>query len=224
MFYRPLTPIVKNLLIINVIMFVASMALGDGFSEMMAGHYITSELFKPWQILTHMFMHAGFTHILFNMIGVYFFGTYLEDHWGGKRFLTYYLLTGLGAFFLHFLIIYLRIQQVEPLLTPEQIATVYSEAMANLNDLLNRGVVGASGALFGLLIAFGLIFPNVRLMLLFPPIPIKARTLALGYGAIELYLALSHPGDNVAHFAHLGGMLFGYIILKYWQKRGNIFY
>jgi hypothetical protein len=154
------------------------------------------------------------------------------------------MITGLGAFALHYLVIYLRMMQLGADIDPAFLSEVYekglntildgkeyaiqgqalvSEKMNSINWLLNGSVVGASGALFGLLIGFGLLFPNVKLMLLFPPIPIKARTLALGYGALELYLALQNPGDGVAHFAHLGGMLVGYILLKYWQKRGKAY-
>jgi membrane associated rhomboid family serine protease len=238
MMFPPITTVVKNIIIINVLMFVASLVFKEQFFELMSGHYLASDLFKPWQIITHMFMHGGFSHILFNMFGVFFFGTYLERHWGSQRFLIYYMICGLGAFALHFLIVYLRMQQIEPLLTPEDIQKVIEEGPAlfrsgrnwvgtlgDYNSLINGSVVGASGALFGLLIGFGLIFPEVRVMLLFPPIPIKARVLALGYGAFELLMAFqNNPGDNVAHFAHLGGMLVGYIMLKIWQKRGSPFY
>lgn len=237
--FPPITPVVKNLIIINVLMFLATMALGDSFRELMSGHYFSSGNFQIWQIVTHMFMHGGFSHILFNMFGVFFFGVYLERHWGAQRFLTYYIICGLGAFALHFLIVYLQIMQVESGLTADQLAYVAekgfehwqynrstgTELMDKLILLREQPVVGASGALFGLLIGFGLIFPNVRVMLLFPPIPIKARVLALGYGAVELFMAFqNNPGDNVAHFAHLGGMLVGYILLKIWQKRGSPFY
>jgi membrane associated rhomboid family serine protease len=238
MMFPPITPLVKNIIILNVLMFLALLAFKDPFDELMAGHYITSHQFKPWQIVTHMFMHGGFQHILFNMFGIFFFGTYLERHWGPKRFLTYYMISGLGAFALHFVIVYLRIQQVEPLLSPEEIQLVIQKGqdlfnsdrnwqgtLGVYNKLVNGSVVGASGALFGLLIGFGLIFPDVRVMLLFPPIPIKAKVLALGYGAFELIMAFQNQeGDNVAHFAHLGVMLVGFIMLKIWQKKGGSFH
>jgi membrane associated rhomboid family serine protease len=236
MFGARLTLVVKNILIINVIMFLATNVLDDWFSEAMAGHWIGSDAFRPWQIITHMFMHGGFRHILFNMIGVFVFGAMLEQVWGPKKFLTYYLLTGLGAMALHFLVVYLRITYVEGMLSTEQIAEVYRNGyeifhssqkyvdvnMDALNKLVNVGMVGASGALFGLIIGFAMLFPNLRLQLLFPPIPVKAKTLAIVYGGFELISAFGNQGDHIAHFAHLGGMLFGFIILKYWQKKGTL--
>ncbi len=237
MFGARLTLVVKNILIINVIMFLATNVLGDWFSEAMAAHWFESEFFRPWQIVTHMFMHGGFTHILFNMVGVFVFGTMLEQVWGPKKFLAYYMLTGFGAMALHFLVVYFRIQYIESLMSPEQIAQVYREgaelmrtgyvyvegsSAKDLNGLLNGGMVGASGAVFGLLIGFAMLFPDLRLQLLFPPIPVKAKTLAIVYGGFELFQAFGNQGDHIAHFAHLGGMLFGFIILKYWQKKGTL--
>ncbi|MCB0761371.1 MAG: rhomboid family intramembrane serine protease [Flavobacteriales bacterium] len=240
MFFRPLTPVVKNLIIINALMFLATQALqgtlGGWMEVYLSGHWFTSPLFRPWQIITHMFMHANFQHILFNMFGVYVFGVMLEQMWGAKRFLTYYMLSGLGAVALHFLFVYFRLSAAAEVLTPEQIAEVLSRGhdlllthrnyvdvnMAHYNSLLNGGMLGASGALFGLILAFGLLFPNLQLMLLFPPIPIRARWLAFGYAAFEIFSAFGSPNDGVAHFAHLGGMIAGYIVLKYWQKKGML--
>lgn len=237
MFGGRLTLVVKNIIIINVIMFLATNVLGDWFGETMAGHWIGSEAFRPWQIITHMFMHGGFSHILFNMIGVFVFGAMLEQVWGPKKFLTFYLISGLGAMALHFLVVYLRINYVESLLSVEQIAEVYqnsyavfksgreayiNENMQSLNLLLNVGMVGASGALFGLITGFAMLFPDLKLQLLFPPIPIKARTLAIAYGGFELFQAFGSEGDHIAHFAHLGGMLVGFIILMYWKKKGTL--
>ncbi len=238
MFGARLTLVVKNILIINVIMFLATNVLGDWFSEAMAGHWLGAEAFRPWQILTHMFMHQGFTHILFNMIGVYILGGMLEQIWGPKKFLIYYLLSGLGAIALHFLVVYIRIQFVEGSLSIDEIAQVYQygyeayvkKSSAGFNDgqvdlilLINNGMVGASGAVFGLIAGFAMLFPDLKIQLLFPPIPMKARTFALGYGAIELLSAFGNiPGDSIAHFAHLGGMLVGFIILMYWKKKGTL--
>lgn len=234
-----LPTVVKNLLIINVLMFLASQLFGDGFYYLMAGFHFQSAHFEIWQVVTHMFMHGSLTHLFFNMFALYMFGGALESTWGPKRFLTYYMLTGIGAYFLHFLVITIEMQSVMQLMAPESIQDVLQNGafilesgknytaplMSKLNFLVNTGVVGASGAVFGILLAFGMLFPNTRLMLLFPPIPIKAKIFVLGYGAIELMLALqNNPGDSVAHFAHLGGMLFGYIILKYWQKKRTNFY
>ncbi len=200
----------------------------------LSGFYYQSVNFRPWQIVTHMFMHGGFTHIFFNMYALFLFGSILERHWGAKRFLTYYLLCGFGAFFLHELVNHLEIRSLMAALGNTEIQEViengyelllsgknYSDStLGSLNLAINIPVVGASGAVFGLLLAFGMLFPDTRLMLLFPPIPIKAKWFVIVYGAIELILALrGFEGDQIAHYAHLGGMLFGYLILKYWQLK-----
>lgn len=239
MMFPPITPLVKNIIILNVLMFLGLLALKDPFHDLMAGYYPFSHQFRPWQIVSHMFMHGGFQHILFNLIGIFFFGIYLERHWGAKRFLIYYMICGLGAFVLHFLIVYLQVGHLEAQMTVEQITEVYQTAeqhwAANrgygnaLQDelivLMNIPVVGASGALFGLIMGFGFLFPEVRVMLLFPPIPLKARVLAIGYAAIEVLMIFqNNPGDNIAHFAHLGGGLTGFIMLKIWQKKGGSFH
>jgi membrane associated rhomboid family serine protease len=230
--------VTKNILIINVLMFLASQVLPESFSTNMTGYFFQSENFRPWQIITHMFMHGNLMHIFFNMFGVYMFGATLEHYWGSKRFLNYYLLCGLGAFGLHQFITYIEVQQLSASLSEDLLRQVYligNEALmegknftnptaANLNIALNIGMVGASGCLFGLLLAYGMMFPNAELFLMFIPVPIKAKWFVLGYGAVELVMALRNaPGDNVAHYAHLGGMIFGYIILKYWQKKGKLY-
>jgi len=203
------TPVVKNLIIINVIVF-----LGQGaFPQLefyFMGHYPLSPEFQPWQMVTHMFMHGGFTHLLFNMFALFVFGSALERVWGAKRFLIYYLLCGVGAFFFYEFTLGIDIYQ----------------QIGSFNPNRDLGwVVGASGSVFGLLLGFGMLFPNTQLMLLFPPIPIKAKYFVIGYGAIELMMAFkSSPGDNVAHFAHLGGMLIGYILIKKWQSDRQNFY
>jgi membrane associated rhomboid family serine protease len=230
--------VTKNILIINVLVFLACQVMPESFDKALTGYYFQSENFRPWQIVTHMFMHGNLMHIFFNMFGVYMFGSTLEHYWGPKRFLNYYLLCGLGAFGLHQFITYIEVQQLSSELSSDLLRQVYligNEALmegknftnptaANLNIALNIGMVGASGCLFGLLLAYGMMFPNAELFLMFLPIPIKAKWFVLGYGAIELVMALRNaPGDNVAHFAHLGGMIFGYIILKYWQKKGKLY-
>lgn len=230
--------VTKNILIINVLVFLACQVMPESFDKALTGYYFQSENFRSWQIVTHMFMHGNLMHIFFNMFGVYMFGSTLEHYWGPKRFLNYYLLCGLGAFGLHQFITYIEVQQLSSELSSDLLRQVYligNEALmegknftnptaANLNIALNIGLVGASGCLFGLLLAYGMMFPNAELFLMFLPIPIKAKWFVLGYGAIELVMALRNaPGDNVAHFAHLGGMIFGYIILKYWQKKGKLY-
>ena len=221
--FQLLPEIIKNLLIINGLFFLATVVLGNVFGmdlNSLLGLYLPqSDFFQPFQLVTHMFMHGNLGHIFFNMFALWMFGYALENIWGPKKFLTYYLLTGLGAFFLHELINGIQIFQAAGTFWPSEGQLPYIDP-----SLWARPVLGASGAVFGLILAFALIFPNARLMLLFPPIPLKARTLAFILAGIELIQIVRQADDNVAHFAHLGGMLFGYIILKYWQKRGNIFH
>lgn len=222
--------VVRNLIIINVLFYIGSMVIGDGEAlRMFAGTYPGSPFFRPWQVITHMFMHGGLGHIFFNMFALFMFGSQLERLWGPQRFLNYYLISGLGGFFLHeFFIGYQFYLDYGTFFPPEEL--MLPRGISGLNrvkylEIIYGRVVGASGAVFGLLLAFGMLFPNTRLMLLFPPIPIKAKYFVFGYGAIELLLAFQNGGsDNVAHFAHLGGMLFGYLLLKRWQKDRGSFY
>ena len=244
--YRPsfldsIPVVVKNLIIVNVLMLLATFVLekvGINLYTHLGLHFPLSEKFRLHQIFTHMFMHGGITHLFFNMFALYMFGRVLESVWGPKRFLTYYLVTGIGAAVLHTAVNYFEYYRVTSQLTPEQIEYVkevgygiwaegknFSEPLlSKLNLALNTPTVGASGAVFGILLGFGMLFPNTQLMLLFPPIPIKAKYFVIGYGAIELYLGFAQPGSNVAHFAHLGGMLFGYFMIKYWNKNSKGFY
>lgn len=228
-----LTPAVKNIIIINVLIYLACFVV-PGLNDALTGYYFASPNFRPWQIVTHMFMHSMSdpTHIFFNMYALYLFGTALENYWGTKRFVIYYMVCGLGAFFLHMGVSYFEIQKIMQSLSDKEIYQVmitgleegkrYNAQMVELYSAINTGVVGASGAVFGVLLGFGMLFPNTELMLLFPPIPLKAKYFVMIYGAIEFFLAMRQTtGDNVAHYAHLGGMLFGYLLLKYWQKKGN---
>jgi membrane associated rhomboid family serine protease len=228
-----LTPAVKNIIIINVLIYLACFVV-PGLNDALTGYYFASPNFRPWQIVTHMFMHSqyDFTHIFFNMYALYLFGTALENYWGTKRFVIYYMTCGVGAFFLHMGVSYFEIQKMMSVLSDREIYQVmisgleegkaYKVQMVELYSAINTGVVGASGAVFGVLLGFGMLFPNTELMLLFPPIPLKAKYFVMIYGAIEFFLAMRQTtGDNVAHYAHLGGMLFGYLLLKYWQKKGN---
>ena len=185
--------------------------------------------FQPWQVVTHMFMHGDLGHIFFNMFALFMFGSQLERVWGPQRFLTYYVVCGLGAFALHELVVGLQFYADYGTFFPavEQFVSPNASPLqkARVMEIVYGRVVGASGAVFGLLLAFGMLFPNTQLMLLFPPIPIRAKYFVMGYGAIELLLALQNsPGDNVAHFAHLGGMIFGYVLLKRWQQDRGHFY
>ena len=226
--FQQATPVVRNLLIINIIFYVVTHFLAPELRLMLAGYYPSAPQFQPWQVVTHMFMHASLGHIFFNMFALFMFGSQLERVWGPKRFLNYYLACGLGAFFLHevvvgygYLMDYGTWFPTAEALFPNLGYCAAERAAARVFV----PVVGASGAVFGLLLGFGMLFPNTRLQLLFPPVPIKARYFVLGYGALELILALdNNPGDNVAHFAHLGGMIFGYLLLKRWQRDRDVFY
>jgi membrane associated rhomboid family serine protease len=232
-----LPPVVKNLLIINGLMFLATLALGSmGYDlvDYLGLHYFTSERFNVVQLVTHMFMHGGFHHILFNMFALWMFGYMLENVWGSKRFLQYYIYTGIGAALIQLLVTYLRIASLESQIPPEMVETVYrdglavlqqgknyrDEAMASLNALINTPMIGASGAVFGILLAFGMMFPNTPLYLYFL-FPIKAKYFVIGYGLIELIFGIANrPGDNVARFAHLGGMIVGFLLIKFWKRKG----
>lgn len=243
--YRPsgfsmLPPVVKNLLIINAIFFLATIVMQSTFNINMVKylglHYPLSQNFGIWQLVSYMFMHGGFTHILFNMFALWMFGNVLENVWGPKRFLNYYLITGIGAALVQLFIAWIRIKSIESGLHPEQIAMVIQEgadvlsrgmnyqdtAMRDLNSIINTPTVGASGAVFGILLAFGMMFPNSLIYVYFA-IPIKAKYFVMIYGAIELWMGFSNnPNDNVAHFAHLGGMIFGFFLILLWKKKGDI--
>jgi membrane associated rhomboid family serine protease len=230
--------VVKNLLIINGLFFLATVALQNQFNltRVLGAFYWDSPLFMPWQIVTHMFMHGGFTHILFNMFALWMFGSAIERVWGPQRFLIYYMITGLGAFFLHYAVVAWQVHGLIAEMGPDAVERIKTEgmrfwtegknysdpALAQLNIFYNVPVVGASGAVFGILLAFGMMFPNTKLIMLFFPVPIKAKYFVIGYGLLELYSGFANnPGDNVAHFAHLGGMLFGFLLIKYWSSQNN---
>jgi membrane associated rhomboid family serine protease len=238
--FSGLRPVVKNLLILNVMMFVlmliTSRVGGIDLNGMLGLYYPKSEYFKPYQVVTHMFMHGSFWHIFMNMWALVLFGQVLEQVWGPKRFLIYYFVTGLGAAFLHELIQGIQYANLLPQLSPADLQAImdigpgrmfkpeYGEAISKMSAILNVPTIGASGAVFGLLLAFGMLFPNTPLMIMFIPIPIKAKYFVIGYGAIELYLAVTQPGSNIAHVAHLGGMIFGYIMIRYWRKTTKTLY
>jgi membrane associated rhomboid family serine protease len=258
-------PVVKNLIYINVILFLAKWVLGSRFGinliEILGLHYPTSELFKPVQIVTHMFMHADFFHIFFNMFALWMFGKILESVWGSQRFFIYFIITGLGAALIHTFVNYLQYSHIQSIIvafhnapSPDLFQDILfknfnieassefldawradpgsinyiGEANNALNTLYTKLIdvptVGASGAVYGVLLAFGMLFPNTELMFIFPPVPIKAKYVVMGYGAIELYTGLTQPGSNIAHFAHLGGMIFGFILIKFWNKKRTNFY
>jgi len=189
------------LLIINVVVFFGStMILGeDQAVGLLALSWPGTDTFAPYQFASHMFMHGSTTHLFFNMFGLFMFGPPLEMAWGPRRFLFYYLLTAFGALLLHMLIVYFE----------------------TASGATPAGVVGASGAIFGLLAGYGMLYPNSKIMLLIPPIPMKAKYFVLIYGAIELFLGVSNINTGIAHFAHLGGAITGFLLIMYWRKFGS---
>jgi membrane associated rhomboid family serine protease len=266
--FRILPPVIKNLLIINTILLFAQYVLRNSFnielSEILGLHYFFSSEFRPYQLITYMFMHGDFFHLISNMFALWMFGSTLENFWGGKRFLTFYLITGLGAALTHYIVFYFEIRPsldainayivnpdlrtFETFFQSEHLKIVSNEMRNQINDLVTHYnsmessgdksgmlsasldfmrsykeellnapvVVGASGSIFGVLLAFGMLFPNTLLYIYFA-IPIKAKYFVIMYGAMELFSGIqNNPSDNVAHFAHLGGMLFGFILIKYW--------
>jgi len=259
-------PVVKNLIIINVLFFLATFIFGTIHIDLVdyfGMHYPGSKNFMPYQVVTYMFMHGNIAHIFFNMFALFMFGRVLESVWGPKRFLIYYFVTGIGAIAIHTFVNYLEISSIQNTITafsntpsPDILEKFVNKNLSNASvqvrdfimnwyndptnpryageglDLMKRilelkinvPTVGASGAVFGILLAFGMLFPNTQLMLLFPPIPIRAKYFVIGYGLIELYLGFSQSSSNIAHFAHLGGMLFGFFLIKYWNRNSSRFY
>lgn len=242
-FFSSIPPVTKNLIIINFIiwfaMLVLSQRIGFDIESIGALHYFGSPLFLPIQLISYMFIHASFTHLFFNMFALFMFGITLERVLGGKRFLFYFISCGIGAAFFQEGVYAVMIHNYLDLIASPEVldiiksqgAEIISQGMnytdpnlGHLNALYNGATVGASGATYGVLLAFGMIFPNRAIYLMFIPIPIKAKWFVIGYGAIELLQGISqNPGDNVAHFAHLGGMLFGLLMILYWKKKGTIY-
>ena len=275
--FQVLPPVVKNMLIINGLFFLATMTLESTFridlTKILGLHYFAASDFKPYQFVTYMFMHGGFTHILFNMFALWMFGNSIENVWGGKRFLIYYMVTGIGAGLVYTVWIYFQMRPDLELINAfinsrdisilsnftssdtfqlnqfsgqiwidfqefQQSIRVLSMNPSNTEAMqqvvlfleqykefyMNQSVVvGASGAVFGLLLAFGMMFPNTIIYIYFA-IPLKAKYFVMIYGAFELIEGVwNRPGNNIAHFAHLGGMLFGYIIIYYWRKKGELY-
>ena len=261
-------PVVKNLIIINIIFFLAQSLLPDGRGEWLTQtlglHFWESPDFHFYQWLTHMFLHADVGHLFFNMFALWMFGRILEYDLGSRRFLTYFLVTGLGAAVLHMGVTWIEITRLKDAAaavlntpTPDLFSIFVGDHFAAYRgagmdsfiqawyaqpanpQFIEEGrqlvealiakrmdvvTIGASGAIFGVLLAFGMLHPNDRIMLLIPPIPMKAKYFVIGYGILELYLGIRGDGTNIAHFAHVGGMIFGYFLLRYWKKRGKIYY
>ena len=215
--------VVKNLLIINGILFLADVVLarfGIDLSGMFGLHFFMASDFRPWQLLTYMFMHGNFSHLFFNMFALWMFGATLENIWGPKRFLLFYILCGLGAGLMQEGVQY--IEYVTSLAHYQNVNLGGGQIIPMSQYLNYMTTVGASGAIYGLLLAFGMMFPNSMIYLYFL-VPIKAKWFVIGYAAIELLTGIFSTGDHVAHFAHLGGMLVGLIILLIWKKKGRLY-
>ena len=222
--FSNISPVVKNLLIINIIFFIATLMFAERMVEWFAVFYFVSPMFRVWQIVTYMFMHSpvSFAHILFNMFALYTFGSTLEYVMGSKRFLKFYMITGLGALALQIIVQAIELYTATGSIMPlrDNVSLVNQEQMNLVREIYMGPMLGASGAIFGLLIAFGMIFPNAELFILFIPVPVKAKYIIPIYVVIELFLGVAQfSGDSVAHFAHLGGALFGFILVKIWGVR-----
>ena len=212
-------PVTKNLIIINLLFFLAKIVLGYrgvDLDNMLGLHFCLAPDFRFYQFFTYMFMHGGIAHIVFNMFAVWMFGRVMESYWGSRRFLLYYMVCGVGAGLVQEGVQY--VQYVwEGLAAYESVNIGYG--IISMGDYLNRWTtIGASGAVYGILLAFGMSFPNERLFIFPLPVPIKAKFFVVGYAVIELLSALGNSGDGVAHFAHLGGMVFGLLLILYWRR------
>jgi membrane associated rhomboid family serine protease len=217
--------ITKNLLIVNVVVFLATYLfrnMGVDLNNVLGLHFFLAPDFHIYQLFTYMFAHGGFSHIFFNMFALWMFGCIVERTWGPKKFLTYYIVCGVGAgLFQELAQFYFIASEQLPHFTLAQTMKV---ANANAAFLNLWTTVGASGAVYGILLAFGMLYPEERIFIFPLPVPIKAKWFVMGYAAIELFMAYSSTGDGVAHLAHLGGMVFGFFLIRYWRRHPDIRY
>jgi membrane associated rhomboid family serine protease len=238
--FTNLPPVVKNLLIINILCFLPSVYLSHNFSipgfdpmgNWFGIYYFNSANFRIWQVITYMFIHGGWLHIIFNMFVLFQFGPIVEYSLGSKRFFNMYFICGLGAIALQMLVQGIEVHAITGAFTIPNPTTdpnyfyQFGVHAQKMYDIYTGGMIGASGAIFGIMIAFAMLYPNMELMIMFIPVPVKAKYAIMGYVALELYLTLNQTqGDNVAHLAHLGGALFGFLLIKFWGiKKPNSFY
>lgn len=219
---RNIPTVTKNLLILNVLAYLVGMVFGNragGFNDLFGLHFFLAPDFGVYQLVTYMFMHASLSHLFFNMFALWMFGCIVERTWGARKFLFYYMACGIGAGLLQemaqFVQFYMLAAENIHGFSVSQIMTVAKASAVGINMWTT---VGASGAIYGILLAFGMLYPEER-MFIFPlPVPIKAKFFVVGYAAIELFMAFSTSGDGVAHLAHLGGMLFGFLLIRYWRR------
>lgn len=238
-YMNQIPPITKNLLIINILMFLGTIvadSYGIDLARYLGLHFVLSDNFNLAQLFTYLFMHGGFTHLFFNMFALWMFGRILEQVWGPKRFLTFYLVCGVGAGLIQELVVGIQYFITTSGMPAEAVDVVLREGaaalqqgknfvnpdLASLNLIVNGLTVGASGAIYGILLGFGMLFPNEK-MFVFPlPLPIPAKYFVAGYALIEFFSGMANnPSDNVAHFAHLGGMIFGFILIMYWRNQNR---
>jgi membrane associated rhomboid family serine protease len=209
---------VKNLIIINILAWIATEVNRQFMIPTFALFYPTSQFFHWWQLVTHMFMHGGFWHIFFNMYTLYIFGSVLERQWGMKKFLMFYFVTGLGAAFLH-----TGVEAIQAKIYLAQIADGSTSAQYALHSLKLTPTVGASGAIYGLLLGYAMLYPDSIMSLIFPPVSMKAKYFVLIFAGIELFTGITGTGGGIAHFAHLGGMVFGLILILYWKRKHRLY-
>jgi membrane associated rhomboid family serine protease len=245
--YRPggfqiLPPVVKNILIVNGLFFLAVVVLEEKFridlTDKLGLYFYKSPKFKPLQLFSHLFMHGSIMHLFSNMFALWMFGSMMENVWGSKRFFVYYLVTGIGAAVLHMAVLAYTYYDITSGVDQAALNEILvgggdllaqhmnyaNPSYAAINNLLNTPTVGASGAVFGVLLAYGMYFPNAVVYVYFA-IPLKAKYFVAIYGLFELYAGFANnPGDNVAHFAHLGGMLFGFFLIRYWQNKSRRYF
>ena len=215
-------PVVKNLIILNVLFYMAQTVLPGGIGDWMVRYlglwFWESGRFGVQQLVTHMFLHGSLTHLFMNMFALWMFGRTLEYELGSRRFLTYYMVTGVGAALLQLGVTWIEVHSLAEGMMSGAVS------LSLLQQRIFTVTIGASGAVFGVLLAFGMMHPNAMIMLLIPPVPIKAKYFVIGYGVLELALGVSGAQSGVAHFAHVGGMLWGFFLLRYWKRTGRIYY
>ncbi len=217
-FLASIPTVTKNLIIINVIIFVATLINQEFMVGTFALFYPTSPFFHWWQVVTHMFMHGGFWHIFFNMYTLLMFGGVVERIIGPKKFLLFYFICGLGAVALHLGVEYLQMQAYM-----DGAAQGSARALQNIEVIKMTPTVGASGAIYGVLMGYAMLFPESRMTLLFPPVTLSAKWMVVVFAAIELVTGVTGLASGIAHFAHLGGMLIGWLMILWWRKRGILF-
>ena len=238
-----LPPVTKNLIIVNFLLWLVPLfvpSFGDTLNNVLGLHYFMSDKFNPAQLVTYMFLHGGFTHLFFNMFSLWMFGRYLESVWGAKRFVIFYFVSGIGAALVQELVWQITLESDYVALLANQISETNGMMVSELKSEIWEQIrsmdpsrladverysgmlctIGASGAVFGILLGFAFVFPNLPLYLMFMPIPIKAKYFVIFYAVIEFIFGINGTMDSVAHFAHLGGMLFALVILLYWKRKG----